>query len=122
MTAETQSLPVLPCPHCNANILEKGFHNTCIETRSVRENNCAKISEHRLRVWHTEDDHVLTIHHQCGVHAYCTNCGKPLPWPLFDLRSLDATPLGLSAKRIAKLLEKEEKTTLDPSGAPGKEN
>ena len=33
------AVPPLPCPNCEENILEKGWHNSCSEIVSLREDN-----------------------------------------------------------------------------------
>lgn len=114
METQTPTLPVLPCPYCQANILEKGFHNTCIERHSLREDNYGTVVRGRLRVCHEEKERTR-ITHDCGVHADCSSCGKLLPWTLFELRSLDATPMSLCEKAIARMLKKAEGRNENPT-------
>jgi hypothetical protein len=83
METETPSLPVLSCPHCNTNILDKGFHNTCTETQDLREDNHTYVWKGLLIIDHDEDDY-QTIDHECDVDAFCANCDQLLPWPLYS--------------------------------------
>jgi hypothetical protein len=48
MVDRGETLPVLPCPNCGAIILQVGFHNTCIESVSFREDNYSVIPHGRL--------------------------------------------------------------------------
>ncbi len=106
--SENQSpLPALPCPHCGANLLEKGFYNYCSETVSLREDNYAYVRDGRLYVEHGEDDHE-TQDHQCDLEAFCKECDEKLPWPLYELRDLDGYRVMEAPKAIAELLEKTE--------------
>src|SRR5581483_937384 len=106
MSEECQTLPVLRCPHCSVNILEKGFHNSCTETQSLREDNHSYVWKDRLIIDHDEDNY-QTIDHECDVEAYCTNCDKLLPWPLYEIRGLDGRSLTDAVKAIEQLLQDE---------------
>jgi hypothetical protein len=102
-TMQSPPLPLLPCPHCNENILEKGFHNNCTETQSLREDNHTGVWQGRLVIDHDEDDYQM-IDHQCDVKAYCTSCEALLPWPLYVIRGLDGKTLQAAAEGIAEML------------------
>ena len=103
MTEQTQPRPVLPCPNCGENLLAAGFHNTCTETASLREDNYPIVSNGRLYLAHNEENHE-TIGHECDVEAYCSSCDKLLPWPLYEIRGLDGAFLVGIDRAIAKLI------------------
>src|SRR5439155_6752293 len=84
-------LPVLACPNCKENILDKGFYNDCTETSVVRETNWASVQksgtpEAYISLDHEDDDHE-TVDHQCERDAFCSKCRKKLPWTLFTIRN-----------------------------------
>jgi len=64
-------VPPLPCPNCNENILEKGWHNSCSEIVSLREDNHTFVSGGHVYMDHGEDDHE-TMEHTCEEEAYCS--------------------------------------------------
>ena len=107
MPEQPNGVPVLSCPNCKENILEKGFYNSCTETQTLREDNYAALSSGRLYVEHSEDDHDV-IDHECEADAYCTSCGKLLPWSTYDIRDLNGLPPEKAEKEIARLLEKAQ--------------
>ncbi len=107
MTNVQTPLPVLACPNCGANLLDKGFYNYCSETVSLREDNYAHVSNDRLYLDHDENDHE-TQDHECQLTAFCRECDTELPWPLYELRDLDGYKLAEAPKAIAGLLEKAE--------------
>jgi len=101
---QSPPLPLLPCPSCNENILEKGFHNNCTETQVLREDNHTGIWQGRLAI-HRDEDDCQMIEHRCDVKAYCTNCEALLPWPLYVIRGLDGKPLLDAAEAIEAMLQ-----------------
>jgi hypothetical protein len=107
MSANVAPLPNLPCPACGANILQEGFHNTCTEYVSLRENNYAVISDGRLYVRH-DGENYEPIGHECSVYVYCSSCAKLLPWPLYKIRELDGTFLAGINRAIAALIEEAQ--------------
>src|SRR5438128_8431905 len=104
MAEEATTIPMLPCPNCAVNILEKGFHNTCSETVSLREDNRACRHGNRLYLDHDEHAHE-TIDHECDTEAFCRNCDKLLPWALYEIRRLDGSTLVEAEYTIADLLK-----------------
>ena len=108
MPEKANGVPVLPCPNCKENILEKGFYNSCTETQVLREDNYASVSNGRLCVDHSEDDHDV-IDHECESDAYCTSCSKLLPWTTFDIRDLEGLTSQAAEKGIARLMEEAAK-------------
>ena len=103
MTEQRQPLPVLPCPNCGENILQKGFYNSCTETQSLREDNFASVLKDHLYIDHTGDGYEM-IGHECDVDAFCRSCDKLLPWPLYEIRGLDGAFLVGIDRAIAKLI------------------
>ena len=100
---EEPQQPFFPCPHCGANLLAQGFHNSCTETQKLREHNFPVIISGRMFIEH-EEDNFETIEHECDVEAYCTSCGKLLPWALYELRGeLDGIEISEADAAIAKL-------------------
>ena len=99
-----QALPVLPCPNCGENILQKGFYNGSIETRSVREHNYTQIVKDRLYVFHNTQNYELDHDVDLEPDAYCSICRKRLPWLVGEIRSLDGAFLTEVGRAIAKLL------------------
>jgi hypothetical protein len=97
------NMPVLPCPNCHQNILEAGFHNSCTETISLREDNSAEILGGRLYINHDESDHETTDH-TCDVDAYCSSCLTLLPWRLYQIRSMDCQGVEEARRAVADLL------------------
>ena len=98
------SLPNLPCPGCGNNLLTEGFHNSCTETQTLREDNYPIVLNGQMYLEHDEDN-VETIDHECDVEAYCTSCGKLLPWALYEIRgNLDGVNLSQADAAIAKLM------------------
>src|SRR5215468_988734 len=94
------AIPYLPCPNCAANILEKGFHNTCSETTSLREDNRAYLHGDTIYVDHEESGHE-TVDHECDTDAYCCECDHLLPWPLYEIRGLDVTSPKVAEEIVA---------------------
>jgi len=110
-TQECHMRPFLPCPHCGANLLAEGFHNSCSETQKLREDNFPMIISGKMYLEHDEHN-IETIEHECDVEAYCTSCGNLLPWPLYQLRGeLDGIHLSDADAAIAKL-------TAEANGGP----
>ena len=101
MDAET--IPNLPCPGCGVNILDAGFHNTCMEMISLREDNSTYVHAAHLHIDHDEKDHA-TVSHKCDVDAYCGSCDRLLPWALYEIRSLDGLLLHRAEIRAAELV------------------
>jgi len=98
------SLPNLPCPGCGNNLLTEGFHNSCTETQTLREDNYPMVLNGQMYLEHNEDN-FETIDHECDVEAYCTSCGKLLPWALYEIRgNLDGVNLSQADAAIAKLM------------------
>jgi hypothetical protein len=113
--APEPTLPVLPCPHCSANLLAQGFYNSCTETQWLREDNYPLISGEKMYLEHEEGNY-KTIDHECDLEAYCTSCGKLLPWALYEIRGeLDGIALAEADAAIAKLLAQ---LTDDPNAQP----
>jgi hypothetical protein len=101
-------LPNLLCPGCGVNILEAGFHNTCSETISLREDNFTCIVTDRLYIDHDEKGH-KTVNHECDMNAYCGSCDKLLPWPIYEMRELDGG-LREAAILAAELMSADDST------------
>ena len=77
--SENQSrLPVLACPHCGANLLEKGFYNYCNETVSLRGGNYAYARNDRIYIDHDEDNHE-TQDHECDLEALLQGVRREAP-------------------------------------------
>jgi hypothetical protein len=107
MSEETNSLPVLACPNCDANILENGFYNYCIESVSLREDNETKVANGRVYLDHDERGHE-TVEHECSLEAFCSRCDTLLPWPLYQIQELDCCATSEAAKIIEDLLASAE--------------
>jgi hypothetical protein len=100
----TPPLPIFPCPNCSSNLLTEGFHNSCTETQSLREDNYPIVVNGQMYLEHDEDN-FETIDHECDVEAYCTSCGQILPWALYEIRGeLDGVNLSEADAAIAKLI------------------
>jgi hypothetical protein len=56
-----------------------------------------------LHIDHDEKDHA-TVNHKCDVDAYCGSCDRLLPWPLFEIRSLDGPLLAKAEIRASELI------------------
>ena len=97
------AVPPLPCPNCEENILEKGWHNSCSEIVSLREDNHTFVSGDHVYMDHGEDDHE-TMEHMCEEDAYCSSCKMKLPWTTFEIRDLDGSRLGQIPQAIADLV------------------
>ena len=110
MTENTNGVPVLPCPNCGANLLEKGFYNFCSESVSLREDNYAYASNGRFYVDHDENNHE-TVDHECELTAFCRTCKKELPWALYELRDLDGCKVDEVPNAIAELQKQLENRT-----------
>jgi hypothetical protein len=54
---DPETIPNLPCPGCGVNILDAGFHNACIETISLREDNSTCTHAAHVHIDHDEKDH-----------------------------------------------------------------
>jgi hypothetical protein len=105
---EIGSLPALPCPNCDTNILEKrGFYNYCSETQSLCEHNYLSVFHDRIYVEHDEGDYETTDH-ECAMEARCTKCDEVLPWALYQIRELDGAKLADAPGIIAGLLAELE--------------
>ena len=104
---EQTSVPSLPCPHCQENILATGFYNSCTEMVSLREDNRTVLSSGRLYMDHDEFGHETTDH-ECDVDAYCAACNKLLPWPLYEIRALDGCAIAEAEQEIESLHAKLE--------------
>jgi len=106
-TQECHLRPFFPCPHCRANLLAEGFHNSCTETQKLREDNFPVIISGKMYLEHDEDN-FETIEHECDVEVYCTSCGNLLPWPLYELRGkLDGIEIAEADAAIAQLIAEE---------------
>jgi hypothetical protein len=103
MTQIANAIPTLPCPNCGANILQEGFHNTCSETVSLREDNRAYRHGDLLYVDHDESGHE-TVDHECDTDAYCCECDELLPWALYEIRRLDGASPVKAEEVITELL------------------
>ena len=101
--AEQTSVPSLPCPHCQENILATGFYNYCNETVSLREDNRTQVVRGQIYMDHDEEGHETTDH-ECDVDAYCAECNKLLPWPLYEIRGLDGSTLTEAEGMIGDLI------------------
>jgi hypothetical protein len=104
MAVPRPPLPVLPCPNCTVNIFDVGFHNTCTETVSLREDNYTQVHNDRLYIDHDEKNHE-TVEHECDVDAYCANCHTLLPWAVYQIRRLDGELLPEVNTLVAVLLQ-----------------
>ena len=103
--AEPTSVPSLPCPHCQENILATGFYNYCIEKVSLREDNQTDVVQGHVYMNHDESGHE-TADHECDVDAYCAECNACLPWPLYEIRDLDWCAISEAQEKIDNLLAK----------------
>ena len=103
MAKQIRSLPPLPCPSCGANILQMGFHNTCTQLIAVREDNYVEIVDGCIYFAHDQKNHAQ-VSHDCGTYAYCSNCNRPLPWPLSRLREFSGVALTRIDKLITRLI------------------
>jgi len=103
MAKQIRSLPPLPCPSCGANILHMGFHNNCTQLIAVREDNYVEIVDGCIYFEHDQKNHAQ-VSHDCGTYAYCSNCNRPLPWPLSRLRELGGVALTRIDKTITTLI------------------
>jgi hypothetical protein len=101
---QIRSLPPLPCPSCGVNILQGGFHNACTELIAVREDNYPVILDGCIYLEHVQKNQAR-VSHDCGTYVYCSNCNKPLPWPLRRIRDLSGVTLTRIAKAIITLIE-----------------
>jgi len=116
---EQTSVPSLPCPNCQENILATGFYNYCIEKVSLREDNRTELSSGRLYMDHDEQGHETTDH-ECDVDAYCAACNKLLPWPLYAIRALDGCTIAEAREEIENLLAKvKDQADAEPNGPSG---
>lgn len=123
MAETANAIPTLPCPSCGANILESGFHNTCSETVSLREDNRAYFHGDKLYVDHDESGHE-TVDHECDTDAYCCECDELLPWALYEIRGLDgATPeeAAQTIRALMKEIEAEEAQPPEDPQLPGRQ-
>ncbi len=111
-------IPELPCPNCQANILQEGFYNYCSETVSLREDNSSSIRDGRLMIDHDEEGHE-TQDHQCALEAFCSSCNKPLPWAPHEIRELDYQPIAdvpdLIADLVAQKASEEQAVESQPA-------
>ena len=97
-------MPILPCPKCGSDLLTEGFHNSCTETQTLREDNYPVVVGGKMYLEHDEDN-FETIDHECDVEACCTSCGQVLPWALYEIRGeLDGIHLSEADAAIAKLI------------------
>ena len=120
-TADTEqtSVPSLPCPHCQANILATGFYNYCIEKVSLREDNQTAVIDDYVYMNHDESGHETTDH-ECQTDAYCAECNTLLPWPLYEIRALDGCAISEAQEEIDNLLAKlRDQREAEPNGPPG---
>jgi len=95
-------MPTLPCPSCGVNLLDAGFHNTCTETVSLREDNFTYLHQDRLYIDHDEKGHE-TVDHEWDIDAYCGSCHQLLPWALYEIRGLDGLYLSDAETKAAEL-------------------
>ena len=116
---ERTSVPSLPCPNCEENILATGFYNSCTEMVSLREDNRTNVLEGHVYMDHDEHGHETTDH-ECDVDAYCAACNKLLPWPLYAIRTLDGCTISEAREEIENLLAKlENQPDAEPNKQPG---
>jgi hypothetical protein len=106
MSENVPLLPIIPCPHCGANILHAGFHNTCTENVRVREGNFTYTKHGRLYLDHTEGDE--TVDNESDLEAFCGSCNKLLPWPTYAIRCLNGLPLKEATIKTAQLVHSGE--------------
>ena len=117
--AESTSVPSLPCPNCEENILATGFYNYCIEKVSLREDNVTHVRNGHIYMDHDEQGHETTDH-ECDVDAYCAECNKLLPWPLYEIRALDGCTVSEAEQEIQDLLAKlEDQSDTELNAASG---
>ena len=117
--AEPTSVPSLPCPNCKENILATGFYNYCIESVGLREDNRTDVTEGRIYMDHDESGHE-TGDHECQTDAYCAECNKLLPWPLYEIRSLEGCSISEAQEEIDNLLaELKDQPDAEPNEPPG---
>ena len=112
MTETQTAMPVLPCPDCGENLLEKGFYNYCRETTLLREDNPMRRGIERLIVDHEESDAEI-LRHACALQAFCKECEMPLPWSLPELRALHGKKFADADTMIAQLIAKASETKAD---------
>jgi hypothetical protein len=113
---EPTSVPSLPCPNCQENILATGFYNHCNETVSLREDNVTHIRNGHIYMDHDESGHETTDH-ECQTDAFCGGCNELLPWPLYEIRGLDGSTVVEAEQEIENLLANLEDPS--PNGPPG---
>lgn len=106
MSEQQTVIPELPCPKCQANILQEGFYNYCSETSALREDNFTFVRDGRLLVDHDERDQEVT-EHECELEAFCSSCNEPLPWAPYEIRELDYQPIADVPDLIADLVARE---------------
>jgi len=117
--AEPTSVPSLPCPNCKENILATGFYNYCIESVGLREDNRTDVIEGQIYMDHDESGHE-TGDHECQTDAYCAECNKLLPWPLYAIRALDGCSISEAHEEIDNLLAKRrDQPDAEPNEPPG---
>src|SRR5258708_2975804 len=117
--AEPTSVPSLPCPHCEENILATGFYNYCIEKVSLREDNQTDVVQGYVYMNHDESGHE-TGDHECQTDAYCAECNACLPWPLYAIRALDGCAISEVQQEIENLLANlKDQPDAKPNGPSG---
>jgi hypothetical protein len=81
---------------------EMDFISLTQETISLREDNSTYVHAAHLHIDHDQKDHA-TVNHRCDVDAWCGSCNRLLPWPLYQIRSLDGLLLPTAQIRPRKL-------------------
>src|SRR2546428_7648700 len=122
-TTQTEETPVpsLPCPNCAENILATGFYNYCVESVGLREDNVTHARNGHIYMDHDESGHETTDH-ECQTDAYCAECNKLLPWPLYEIRALDGCAISAAQEEIESLLvDLEDRSDAEPN-EPSREN
>jgi hypothetical protein len=97
-------LPVLPCPHCDADVLACGFFNHATETMSVREDHTFTLVNGLIDVG-TEEDERKSESFDSDSTACCSNCHKSLPWSSRELKELDGCTMADVVAAVAHFIQ-----------------